>query len=106
MAGTLLGTRAFDMLDEVCHTVCDVGKTSTLVVGVNPNRRYLLVINDSDETIYIAHGEPAQLNRGVRIEKNGGREEYSLSRANLCQHPIYAIQSKNTPKRLLVTEGM
>jgi len=97
--------KAGDALDIVVHSFIDVPNVSTKVIGYNQSRRYLLIINDSDTVIYIAHSVPAQLNQGIRIEANGGRYECSPAYGNLCEHSMYAIQSKNSTKRLLVTEG-
>lgn len=105
MSSTLNGLRSGDMLDKVKHTVAEVGNASSLVVEANPYRRHLLIINDSDETIYITHLVPAQIHFGMRVERNGGRMEFSQDKNNVCAHAIYAIQAKPQSKRLLITEG-
>lgn len=105
MPQTLVGLEAGDPLETITHYVVNVAKTSTLVVPKQEGRRYLLLINDSNETIYISHNVEASLNFGIRIEKNGGRLEMSLMNGSICCQSLYAIQATNTPKRLLVTEG-
>ena len=49
-----------------------VGTSSTEVRAANTNRKLLILINDSDENIYIALGQTATLNNGIRLNKNGG----------------------------------
>lgn len=106
MGTSMNSLRSGDMLDKVQHSVVDVGNTSILVVAPNPFRRHLLIINDSDETIYLSHSVEAQMNFGMRVERNGGWVDFSLEKNNLCPNSIYAIQAKSQKKRLLVTEGV
>jgi hypothetical protein len=106
MGGTLQSLTVGNMLSKMTHTFAEVGNTSTLVTGENQNRLYLLLINDSDETMYVSHSVPAKMHEGIRVEKNGGRWECRLMDSNLCPHALYAIQSKAQTKRLLVSEGI
>ena len=62
------------------HTVITVVNTTTTVLSPNDNRTYVLLVNDSDEAIYIKLGAAAVLNDGIRINANGG--SYTLNPAN------------------------
>ena len=73
------------------HTVITVAATSTEVRAANTARRYLLLVNDSDEVIYVALGTAAALNSGIRINASGG--SFELARGAGVQYlgAIYAI---------------
>lgn len=88
----------------VTHSVVTVGDASTLVLADNDNRAYALLVNDSDEDMYIKIGSAAAISQGIRINANGGSYELSPALANLCGQAIYAISASGS-KRLLVTEG-
>lgn len=105
MGGTLLGTHVDDELDRLGHYDVDVKNVSTPVLPANANRRYVMFINDSNETVYMAFGEPARLHHGIRLEKNGGKLEFALCWSNLYGGEVNAIHGAGGVKRLLVTEG-
>ena len=52
-----------------------VGVATTIVLAENGARTYLLLVNDSDTVIYLAIGAPAELNKGIRLNANGGAFE-------------------------------
>lgn len=88
------------------HSVSTVGAVATVVpsVAANANRRYLLLINDSDETMYVAMGAQAALNTGIRLNAAGGSYEMAQGLGNLYAGAIYAICASGS-KKLLVTEA-
>lgn len=49
-----------------------VGSSSTTVLAANSDRIRATFINDSDETIYLKLGTGAELNKGIRLNANGG----------------------------------
>ena len=49
-----------------------VGATSTTVLAANADRRYAIIVNDSDENIYLKLGSSAEMNKGIRINSAGG----------------------------------
>jgi len=74
---------------------CSVGIASTLVLDSNPLRKYLVLVNDSDTTLYLAlSSEPAVLNSGIRLNANGGSFEINL--LNPYHGKINAISSVAT----------
>ncbi|MCP3684461.1 MAG: hypothetical protein GY861_17490 [bacterium] len=66
----------------------DVDATSTEVRGGNGNRKFLILVNDSDEVIYISLSATAAMNEGVRLNANGGTliigEEYNGPVSAIC----------------------
>lgn len=54
-----------------------VGSSSTTVIASNANRKAVIIVNDSDETVYLKYGTGAAANSGIRLNASGGtiREE-------------------------------
>ncbi len=84
------------------HTTVTVGNTTTAVAVQNTKRRHLLLQNDSDEVIYIAFGQAAVLNTGIRLNAAGG--EFHMYGDDTYPHSINAICASGS-KKLLVTQG-
>lgn len=87
------------------HTVVNADVSSVQVLPRNEARRYALFINDSDTTVYLSLGTPAVLNKGIRLNANGGAYEMLSGRGSLYKGDIYVITSA-AGKSILVTEGM
>jgi len=49
-----------------------VGSTSTTVLASNANRKQAIIINDSNENVYLKFGTSATSNSGIRLNANGG----------------------------------
>lgn len=80
-----------------------VGATSTLVLSADIYREEILLINDSNEVIYISYGgTSAEMNKGIRLNANGGSAtwEYSV----IPHKAIYAICTSGN-KNLCVQIG-
>ena len=86
------------------HTAPSIGTTSTTALASNAGRLYALLINDSDETIYLKLGATAVANEGIRLNANGGSYEMSKLLGNLYTGAVYGICVSGN-KTLLVTEG-
>lgn len=65
-----------------------VAATETLVLKENSSRRRVLFVNDSANTIYLAKGDVAAANKGIRLNANGGSFE------DLPDHSLYIWQGK------------
>lgn len=85
------------------HTSVSIGTSSTSVIAANANRKYILLVNDSDTTIYISLNGAAANGQGIRLNANGG--SYELGPDRIVKIAITAINSVGT-KNLLVTEGV
>lgn len=85
------------------ETVVSVATTSTSVLASNASRKFLQIINDSDEVVYIAFdGAAAVAHEGTRLNPEGGAvtlDRYVPTAA------IKAIHEGTGNKKLLVTEG-
>lgn len=88
------------------HTAVNVTVASGLVLAANADRRYALLINDSDTPIYLALGVAAAVNQGIRLNAAGGSYEMSAPLGNLYTGAVYAIHGGAGNKVLLVTEGV
>src|SRR5258707_305111 len=84
------------------ETVVSVGTGSTSVLGANPDRAYLQLINDSDTIIYVSvGGGAATVNSGTRLNANGGSVVFD----NYVPNGAVTAISSGSSKKLLVTEG-
>lgn len=86
-------------------TAADVGSSSTLVLNANTSRKYALFVNDSDTAIYLALGQAAVVNEGIRLNPSGGSYEMDAKLGNLYRGAMYAIHGETGTKRLVVYEG-
>jgi hypothetical protein len=87
------------------HTPITAAVNTTAALAANANRKYALLVNDSDEVIYIKLGAEAVLNQGIRLNASGGSYEMSNSIGNLTTGAINCI-STSGGKILLATEGV
>ena len=89
----------------MAHTDPSIDAVTTTALAANANREYAMLINDSDETIYLKIGVDAGMNAGIRLNALGGSYEMSKKIGNLDVRVINAICASGT-KELLVTEGV
>ena len=75
---------------------------STEVRAANPRRADAVFVNDSNQPIYLARGNAAVLNAGIRLNANGG--SYEINRNNLFLGVIIAI-AVGGDKNLVWSEG-
>lgn len=88
------------------HKTASVTESSTEVVAQDKYRSYLLLINDSPETIYIKFGATAAKNEGIRLDANGGSYECHAGKGNLDTQAVNAIALSGSPARtLLITKA-
>jgi len=99
---TIQGTAAVTFT----HVEKLVGTNESILVA-NPNRQYLLLINDSDTVIYLNLGGVSAANQGVRLNASGGSYEMSAQAGNLYRGAVNASAAGGAAnKLLLVTEGV
>jgi hypothetical protein len=94
-SGVLISENAF-------NSAVVVGTTSTLVIAANPNRKFLILVNDSDESIYVTLGSPAVLQEGIMVGSFGGA--LNIDTAMLYRGEVTAI-CESGGKRLTICEG-
>jgi hypothetical protein len=83
------------------NTKVSVAATSTLVLAANPARVFATIINNSDETIFLALQDAAVLNEGIRIAASGGGYEINLTNPFIGN--VYAISTSGS-KSVTITE--
>jgi len=79
-----------------------IGTVSTEILALNTNRLYALIVNNSTSSVYLALGVPAVLNKGIRINANGG--SYEIKTDNLFNGAINGISAAGS-KDVVVTEA-
>ena len=104
--GVTNGVSVVGSLANVTHTAVNATVVTGEVLAANTNRKYALIINDSDATVYIKIGAAAVLNQGIRLNAYGSSYELSHSNGNLNTGAINAIHGGAGNKALLVTEGV
>jgi len=102
---TYSGTAWFSSKQTLTHAAVTVGAATTAALAANANRKYALLINDSDTAIYIKFHAAAVANQGIRLNASGGSYEMSAQQGNLDTRAINAI-STGAGKVLLVAEGV
>jgi hypothetical protein len=74
-----------------------VGIVSSQIVGANPNRHSVYIVNDGSNEVYLALQGTAQRNRGVRINASGSSDStFEINSNNLYAGTISAISSSGT----------
>lgn len=76
-----------------------VAATDTQLLPENPRRIYALMVNDGVADVYLGMSAPAILNRGIRLNANGG--SYEINLFNPWHGEIRAISS-GVPNVLVV----
>lgn len=79
--------------DTGAGTKVSVGSSSTSVVSSSATRRGVILVNDSDETIYVECGATATMNEGIRLNASGG--SVSITDFTGAINAICASGSKN-----------
>jgi len=87
---------------SVTDTKVAVEITTTVVLAANPKRHEAVFVNDSNKPIYLARGNDAIMNEGIRLNAEGG--SYEINRDNLFLGAINAI-AEGGAKNLCVSEG-
>jgi len=106
VATTDVGTTPEESDLTLTHTAVNVNGNTT-VIAANANRRYLLIVNDSDTVVYLwLQAGAAAVNRGIRLNASGGSFELTphsgmYAGAIRANHGGGAVN-----KLLLITEGV
>jgi len=89
-------------IKTVTDTNVAVQTVSTQVLAANPKRADAVLVNDSNKEIYLARGNDAVMNEGIRLNAGGG--SYEINRNNLFLGAINAI-AEGGDKNLTVSES-
>lgn len=79
-----------------------VGVASTEIIAAEPTRRYAIIVNDSNEDMYLGIGAAAVMNAGIRLNKKGGA--YEVNADNLTTQAINGITASGG-NNATATEG-
>jgi len=83
-------------------TFATVGVVSTLVLAENLRRVDAEIVNDGEESVYLARGNAAVIGSGMRINARGG--SYRIGTNNMFYGDIYAICATGQ-LNLTISEG-
>mgnify|MGYP000179793687 CR=1 FL=1 len=86
-----------------CNTKATVGSVSTFILASSSTRTELEIVNDSDEVVYLALGDYAEMNEGIRLNASGGSWNGQKSNGDVYTGTVYAICSSGS-KVICVTE--
>ena len=91
-----------DPLTSITNGTLSVGATTTVLLAENLDRKWAIFVNDSNEAIYLAFGEAAVMNSGMRLNATGGT--FEMTTFDCYQGAINAICTSGS-KNLTVMEG-
>ena len=66
-----------------------VEANTTEILAESDTRMYASIVNDSDNVVYLAVGADAVMNKGIRLNANGG--SFEMNRFNLCDQAVNGI---------------
>ena len=89
-------------VESVVDGAVPIQDESTEVRPANPARADMELVNDSNQPIYLARGNDAVMNEGIRLNANGG--SYHIGPDNLFLGAINAIATGGD-KILTFSEG-
>lgn len=90
-----------DEVSNITNFNVSIGTSSTQVLAANSSRKLLILVNDSDEPIYVSLGATATLNNGIRLNASGG----ALALDNPIYKGVVNAISANGSKTLVGAEG-
>lgn len=90
-----------DEVSSITNFSVSIGTSSTQVLAPNSGRKLLILVNDSDEPIYVSLGATATLNNGIRLNASGG----ALALDNPIYKGVVNAISANGSKTLVGAEG-
>jgi hypothetical protein len=90
-----------DEVSSITNFNVSIGTSSTQVLPANSSRKLLILVNDSDEAIYVSLGATATLNNGIRLNASGG----ALALDNPIFKGVVNAISANGSKTLVGAEG-
>ena len=76
-------------VDTATNTKIEVGFVSTTVLALNADRIQAIIVNDSDEAVYVNLSATAVMNEGIRLNASGGslvEDEYTGVITAICSN--------------------
>jgi len=90
-------------IETVTDDSVTVGAVTTVILAANSRRVNAVFVNDSNEVIYLARGNAAVLNEGIRLNASGG--SYEINDDNLYLGAVNGICASGQ-KNITVSEGI
>ena len=85
----------------VTNTKISVGSSTTVILGNRESRKCAIIVNDSDEAVYLSLSDTAVMNEGIRLNANGGSLE--INAGNMYKGVIAGICTSGS-KNVTVSE--
>ncbi|MHB9134743.1 MAG: hypothetical protein ACYDBB_27045 [Armatimonadota bacterium] len=95
-------------IETMAQAVAQATATSGVVVPANEERKYLLIVNLSDVTVYVnLNGDTAESATGLPLDPDGGGFiELTYGYGNLTKTAVTGVHGGTGEKALLVVEGV
>jgi len=100
-----MATGSWSAYSTPTHSAPVIAALTTAALVANASRTYALFINDADEAMYLGLGVAAAMNKGIRLNANGGSYEMSAALGNLYAGAVNAICASGN-KVLIITEAV
>lgn len=84
-----MGTLPNRLSKNVSPGTVNVGDSSTEVLASNTSRSYAILVNNSDEDMWLSLGTPAEVNKGILVNSGGG--QFEINPLNLFVGAVNAI---------------
>jgi hypothetical protein len=81
-----------------------VTAASTQILAANASRKVAVIVNDSDTVVYLAIGQAAQANKGIRLNANGGVIIISQTGDIFSTEAVYGILAAPGNKNVTAQE--
>ena len=92
----------FAVVATATNTKISVGSSDTTILAANASRKFAVIVNDSDETIYLSLSATAVQGEGIRLNAAGGA--YEINAMNRYTGEISGICTSGG-KYVTVSEG-
>lgn len=92
-----------EVITYAAPATINVGVATTQIIAANTLRRHLIIVNDSDTTIFLGVGAPAVLASGIRINAAGG--VFTMDRMNLATEAVNGIHGGVGNKAVTINEA-
>jgi hypothetical protein len=86
-SGASYGTNYFKKVSSAINKKVSVGSSSTEIITSNSERVSCVIVNDSDEVVYLNLSGTATMNEGIRLNANGGthiESNYTGAISGIC----------------------
>ena len=90
-------------IERVTDIQAGVVDADSIIVAANEERADLKIVNDSASIVYLARGNVAVVNSGIRLNANGGA--FNMDTVDLFLGAIHAICALGEDATVTISEG-